>query len=127
MKRTPSLHDHLRERLHAQAGIFECAKPKITAEEFRKLRNTQWSPHFETLMRNRLWMGLLRYGRLGAANKPSYDMVQSIIRRAKEYVLTGNDELLVDIANLAMVEFVEGRHPLKHFEAKDGGDHCTPK
>jgi len=68
-------------------------------------------------------MGAMRYGRMRAKGKPQYDRIGRIIRDAEEYRRTGNDELLVDIANIAMLEFEEGVHPNKHFEAVDGGTH----
>lgn len=119
-------HELLRSRLLASAGIHPPPKQTFSPESFRTLASSQWSDTFETLMRNRLQMGLFRYGRLGAKNKPLYNMVDSIIARARAYQRTGNDELLVDIANLALVEFVEGKHPLKHFSAVDDGQHCKP-
>lgn len=107
-------HDVIRERLHKQAGLVE-PKPPITLEELEK----QWSPEFEKLMRNRLMMGALRYGMLGDPTKPQYDRVGSICKRLKKYEETGNLEHLVDAANECLCEFVESRHPKKHFLAAD--------
>lgn len=88
-----------------------------------ELRRTEWSNEFETLMRNRLIQGSFRYGRLGTSNKPKYDRVTDIIRRVELYRETGNLELLVDVANLSLAEFVEGNHPKKHMESIDDGIH----
>lgn len=76
-------------------------------------------------MRNRLAVGALRYGRIHAPGKPVYDRVSSILKRVQAYADTGNLELLVDAANLCLLEFEEGRHPKRHFEAADDGDHVT--
>ena len=78
-------------------------------------------------MRDRLILGGLRYGLLGAPEKPQYNRVADIVRRSEEYTATGNDELLVDIANLALLEFVEGCHPHKHWGVTDDGKHTTPQ
>ena len=43
-----------------------------------ELKASEWSPEFEQLMRNRLVMGGLRYGKLGAKGKPVYDRMTSI-------------------------------------------------
>ena len=85
---------------------------------------SEWSIDFEQLMRNRLVNGSFRYGCLGDKNKPQYDRVSYIERCITDYKLTGNLECLVDIANLALVEFVEGKHPRRHFKAVDDGDHA---
>ena len=86
----------------------------------------EWCPEFERLMRNRLLQGSLRYGRLGSAGKKQWNRPKDILRRVKLYMSTGNDELLADIANLALLEFVEGVHPNKHFSSVDDGEHTKP-
>ena len=68
-------------------------------------------------MRNRLIMGALRYGQLGAEGKPTYARTNSMRNKLDEYDRTGNLELLVDIGNLSLCEFVESNHPNKHFHS----------
>jgi hypothetical protein len=57
--------------------------------------------------------------------KPEYDRLGSIRERLKLYKKTGNQEHLVDVANLALLEFVEPAHPRAHFESQDDGVHHT--
>lgn len=83
-----------------------------------ELRRTEWSPEFERLMRNRMILGAFRYGRLNAPGKAPYDRMPSIAKRALEYTRTGNLDLLLDVANLAMLEFEEGTHPNRHFDGE---------
>ena len=113
-------HAILRDRLLVRAGLFEQPKAKHT---FAALEASEWSSQFERLMRNRLIMGALRYGKLGAPGKPQYDRFKSMFKRLLAYHDTGNLELLVDIANLCLVEFVDGNHPRRHWHAADGGHH----
>jgi len=87
------------------------------------LRKSEWSPEFEEFMRHRLVMGYYRYGPFEIQNRSTDDMMAAILKRAEEYIITGNDELLVDIANLSMKEFAAGEHPKKHFESVDDGEH----
>lgn len=96
--------DILRESVlkNCNANITD---PEKTLES---LRQSEWSPEFEKLMRNRLVMGALRYGLLHAEGKPQYDRVQAILDRALMYEKTMNKEFLVDIANLSLLEFEEG-------------------
>jgi len=89
-----------------------------------KLGQSEWSYEFEELMRNRLIMGAFRYGKLRAPGKPQFDRVAYAIRCLEQFRQTGNLEHLVDAANLCLVEFVEGKHPHRHFAAVDGGDHA---
>ena len=95
-------------------------KPAVTYEE---LKASEWNNEFEELMRNRLIMGALRYGRIGASGKPHYERTNSMIKRLNKYSETGNKEFLVDVANLCMLEFVECHHPKAHFGSIDDGEH----
>lgn len=85
------------------------------------LYESEWDFYFEKLMKNRLVMGAYRYGLLETKN-PNYDNMGSLKRRADLYEKTGNLEHLVDIANLALVEFKTGNHPNKHFSSNDDVD-----
>lgn len=113
---------YLKNLWRRSAGLPEL-EPQAAIPSLEKLRTTEWSPRFETLMRNRLIVGAIRYGKINDWNKPEYDRVQGIYKRLCEYALTGNLENLVDIANLALVEFEEGRHPKRHFKSIDDGEH----
>jgi len=96
----------------------------IKTATYDELEKTEWSNNFEQLMRNRLMLGAFRYGRLSPQNQPKYNRVESIKRRVDLYSETGNLEYLVDAANFAMVEFIEGKHPLRHMAAVDDGEHA---
>lgn len=105
---------------------WKCYLPEVAPKglvTLKELRQTEWSPEFERLMRNRLVMGALRYGRLGASGKPQYARMGSVRKRLSTYLKTGNLELLVDAANLILCEYVECEHPLRHFESIDDGEH----
>jgi hypothetical protein len=110
----------MRHRLLARAGLVDTPRARFTLPE---LQRSEWSPRFEALMRNRLIMGALRYGRLHAPGKPQYDRVASMTKRLARYAETGNLELLVDVANLCLLEFEENHHPLAHWHAVDDGEH----
>ena len=107
-------------------GLPEHEKPSPTPP-LEELRRTQWSLTFERLMRNRLVMGAIRYGLLNGPDKPRYDRVEAIHKRVDLYAETGNVEHLVDVANLALLEFEESTHPNKHFHSADGGEHVRKK
>lgn len=107
-----SVSDHLRARLHKIA-------PDIDSDSLAALMLSEWSDEFEQLMRNRLIMGSLRYGKLTQPRPEGVTQVNLgyIETRLEVYKKTGNTEMLVDIANLCLVEFVVGDHPRKHFKA----------
>lgn len=95
--------------------------------KLKDLKKTEWSKLFETLMRNRMIQGAYRYGLLGSKDKLDYDRISNMIERLKLYKQNGNDELLVDVANICLCEFIEGRHPNKHFKSTDDGVHSKEK
>lgn len=105
------IHDLIRD--HLLKDIFP-PKP-LNVEELRK---TEWNTEFEEKMRNRLILGAFRYGLLNRQslkfNVPDYIRV-----KLKRYEETGNLEALVDVANLALVEYTLSEHPNKHFKAMD--------
>lgn len=120
MKPAPNVHALMRDRLLQRAGLG-APPPQVDAQaKLRELYATQWSPRFEELMRNRLVMGAMRYGRLHAPGKKQYDRVASVKKRVQLYAETGNLEHLVDVANECLLEFEESRHPQRHFGAGDG-------
>lgn len=100
----------------------ESAMPSISV-----LAETEWSPDFERLMRNRLIVGAMRYGRIGDTGKPEYDRIHAAVKRLKAYHEDGNLERLVDVANLVMLEYIEGKHPKRHWEVLDDGPHVRTK
>ena len=118
------IHDIIREHFYKNLNLNVDGsiknKDKLNIEELKK---TEWNKEFEQLMRNRLIIGAFRYGKMNAPDKPNYDRMSSIIKRANNYLDTGNDELLVDIANLCMMEYIEGNHINKHFSSVDDGEH----
>jgi len=120
------IHDTLRERLHHYAGIFPPV-PQITRAELEKeINETTWDERFLDLMRNRLYMGRLRYGSKRATTV-RYNYTKSVADKIAKYEATGNCEFLVDIANYCMLEFRHGQHPNRHFAATDDDHHCEIK
>jgi hypothetical protein len=113
--------DYLLDLWYNLSGIEK--KDVLIMPNIEELIRTEWSPVFEKLMRNRLLMCAFRYVRLHDVNKPKYNRVQKIKDKIEIYERTGNLECLVDIANIALMEFEEGEHPLKHFRSTDDKDH----
>jgi len=110
---------------------WKCGLPEHNITEkklnYKELMITERSKEFEALKTNRMVMGAFRYGKLGESGKRQYDRIGSAKQRLELYEKTGNLEHLVDVANLMEVEFVEGKHPLKHFASIDDGVHAKEK
>lgn len=121
-------HDHIRKSIYKKCGIVE-HKIDTTIHTVSSFRNSQWSFRFQRLMQNRLCFGAARYGLnfVGDPKKDRIDRISHMKHLINKYDKTGNDELLVDLANFAMMEFEEGVHPNKHFESIDDGKHAEIK
>ena len=118
-----TVHDYLRARLLAQAGIFAHVEAAPSLAEIERLQSC---PQFETYRKNRMLMGYFRYGSLRSQiGKSKYDNVGSIEKRLSLYKSDHNREHLVDIANLVMIEFAT--HPDYPFRAADDGIHAETK
>ena len=100
-----------------------------TYPKFKDIHNTNWRlmKPFVDLMMNRVNMGYFRYGPLDKQAKGKYDVIASIRKRLDLFEATGNDEVLVDCANLCYIEFIKGNHPNKHFLAGDDTEHTQEK
>lgn len=110
----------------SNAWRWSCGLPENEIKklpDLESLKNSERSERFEKYRMNRKVFGAFRYGLFGDPKKQNWNRIDSIISRAKNYQLTGNDELLCDIANLCELEFVEGKHPNKHFASIDDGEH----
>ncbi len=110
-----------------KCGIKEDEEVSKDTVNFEEYKVTEWSPEFENLMRNRLIMGAIRYGRMGHGSKPdgkpNYDRIESIRKRLEFFEKTGNAEWLIDIGNMALLMFEEKQHPNFHFKSIDDGYH----
>ncbi len=106
-----------------KCGLSEDDYSQSQSIVLNELRQTEWSDQFETLMRNRLVLGAIRYGKFKQLGKPLYDHVPSMLKRLMLYQQTGNMEHLIDVANLCMCEYIEPAHPHPHFAAIDDGHH----
>jgi hypothetical protein len=110
------IRDHIRKRLLPYDDLPEPI-------DYLTMMHTQWSDKFIRYMRNRMTVGGYRYGLITDKSR-QYDNIGSLIARAEEYLRVGNQEDLVDIANLAMIEFLRGScHATPHWSPTDDGYH----
>jgi hypothetical protein len=116
----PRVNNLIRARL---LHLVETSTPRLP--EYDSLLLSECNMEFEQLRMNRMIMGAMRYGLLRAEGKPQWDRVSSMVKRLNLYLLDGNAEHLVDVANLAQLEFTEGKH--NGVSAQDGGHHTSHK
>lgn len=118
------MSEHIRKHLMEHLGVCKCIS---TNNPLLPLKY-DWSPEFEYYRRNRMIIGYLRHGPVGASDRPKYDHVSSAIERLKLYLVDGNQEHLVDTANLVMLEFINPCcHSSPSFRAQDDKNHTPVK
>jgi len=116
-------HTHDAIRTHLQKRIRPDPRPTLNEDPSKgdrlslsEMRISQWSPLFELYMRNRLIVGACRYETFDEKRHSNkYKILESIRKRLTLYEHTGNQEHLVDCANLLMIEFECPTHPNPHF------------
>ena len=96
---------------------------KIEFEWSNRVSPNQFCREFIQRMLNRVIVGYYRHGDMGTANTRGKDVPGMLEARWKKYKGTGNTELLIDVANLAMSEFMNPSHPKAHFHPEDSGGH----
>jgi len=109
---------------------WKCGFPELQGKktdhiiDIADLYITEWCNDFEKMMRNRRVLGAIRYGKTNAPGKPKYDRVNTMRKKIDLYENTGNKEILVDLANYAMVEFQEPTLDIQtYFEVTDDVNH----
>jgi hypothetical protein len=92
------------------------------------LQRSEACPAFERLRCARKVLGAYRYGTL-AENRASghrHRNIESAIARLQRYLADGNQEHLIDAANLCELEYERpGSHPAPHLTPVDDGPHKT--
>ena len=95
---------------HIRDHLLITVEPK-RMPDLETLQRTENCPEFDRLCLYRMIMGSFRYGLIGRRpGKPEYDRVASMIARLEKYKDDRNAEHLLDVANLAKIEYVEGDH-----------------
>jgi hypothetical protein len=118
-------NDHIREHLLAQLGSLDPLPRPISLEEVRARQTLV--ERFEQLRTNRLTVGFYRYRHnFHSGERGSYNSIVRARECLMNYLEDGNQEWLVDAANLCMVEFVQPAcHPSPHFTPIDDGAHAV--
>lgn len=111
----------LRSHVLDTAGYFV----PTPVPSLESLQQTEWFPEFEQLMRRRMIMGAFRYGLLVQKWRQNYRMFAYLKQKVESYEQTGNKEFLVDIANMAALEFLYPSHPKAHWAPEDDREHCA--
>jgi hypothetical protein len=76
-------------------------------------QDVDWSETFRRNCKNKMIIGRLKYGPW-KDNQRDVDALGSLLVRLREYEATGNMEMLEDISNFAMMEWMIPRNPKAH-------------
>jgi hypothetical protein len=80
---------------------------------------SEFDPTFAQGMVDRMAMSYAKYGAVADAYPSRVDAIASLRLRLDKYETSGNTELLMDVANFAMIEFMRPRHPEARFDPTD--------
>lgn len=84
----------------------------------KDILKTEYSEDFDAKRKNRMVMSYYKYGHVRDNYQScKVDAVKTLEQRLALYKKTGNTEWLVDVANMAMIEYMYPQHPEAHFRA----------
>ena len=88
---------------------------------------SEYSEEFDRIRRNQCAVSFHKYGP-AKENFASgrVDAIASLERKLSAYKKTGNTELLADVANYAMFEFMYPLHPKSHYTPMDDDKTTRP-
>jgi hypothetical protein len=91
------------------------------SSDVRDFVDAQWCRRFESLRLMRMAVSYFRYGPQTRPDIPSYDHIGYALAECKAYLSDGNQEHLLDAANLLMLEFMRPCcHAAPHLSPTDG-------
>jgi hypothetical protein len=120
-----NITDHIRAHLLSSLPSLDPLPTPVSLEYV--LERQTLVEKFEQLRYNRLAFGFFRYHHnFHSGERGKYNSIDSAIERLRGYKEDGNQERLVDAANLCMVEFVQPAcHSNPHFSATDDTEHVS--
>jgi hypothetical protein len=80
---------------------------------------SEYIGEFWDKMKRAMAVSFYKYGPVADAYPDKVDAIASLRQRLREYERSGNTELLVDVANFAMIEFMHPRHSEAHYAPGD--------
>lgn len=111
--------------VYIEKTVSEHIRDRLMISGLARIIREQGCPRFIRLMENRRIVGYFRYPPIRQNGAPKYDNIGEAIRHLRDYLATGNQEHLVDAANLCLIEFVRGCcHPRPFFRTIDDGHHA---
>ena len=84
----------------------------------KSVPDTEFSMVFLQGMVDRMGVSYFKYGPVAEA-KGKINEIESLKIRLNKYLETGNTEYLMDVANFAMIEFMQPSHPRAYFRPTD--------
>ncbi len=93
--------------------------------DIKEILKTEYSERFDEIRKNMMATSYYKYGSVkeNYFKFKSLDAIGNLEERLKKYKETGNTELLADIANYAMIEFMYPQHEKAHYRPTDSGEH----
>ena len=87
-----------------------------------EIMSSEYSEAFDDIRKKMMVTSFYKYGPLEVNYKKEKTIkaIGSLEKRLAAYKETGNTELLADIANFAMIEFMYPQHPKAFYKPTDG-------
>lgn len=97
----------------------------LTMKEYKqKILKTEYSEKFDEIRQNMMIMSYYKYGPLkdNYGNYKCMNAIENLKIRLQKYIETGNTEYLADVANFAMIEFMNPQIKGASYKPTDNPD-----
>ena len=91
-------------------------------KSYEEILETEYSEDFDKKRKDAMVTSFYKYG-MAKLNYPhNVNAIETLEKRLNQYKITGNAEWLVDVANMAMIEFMLPRHKKAHYRPTDSSE-----
>jgi hypothetical protein len=87
------------------------------SDESQKILNTEYNSDFDEKRKSAMILSFHKYGAVKANYATgNVNAIDTLKKRLQLYEETGNIEWLIDVGNMAMIEFTHPQHPNAHYK-----------
>lgn len=89
-------------------------------DEYKRILTTEYNFDFDKKCQDAMVMSFYKYGPVKVNyGEKLVDAIKTLEERLELYKKTGNTEYLVDVSNMARIEFTYPQHPNAYYKATD--------
>lgn len=119
------LRNQLTDLYNQYKEVSNISEDALAMKEYKqKILKTEYSEKFDEIRQNMMIMSYYKYGPLkdNYGNYKCMNAIENLKIRLQKYIETGNTEYLADVANFAMIEFMNPQIKGASYKPTDNPD-----